>query len=331
MKRLTSMCALVGLSAALAAAGCRKDDGDDFRNGVPTRETVALVVAGAPVDGAASGATTGALVGERADTYVATRLVSGLLNGGTWAVLTLVKTIVSFPPTSVDKAAETAIWGPHTEPLSPKTWRLTVNKLAAHKFRWLLEARRKIDDDAHFVAIISGTHTADVDAQGEPVEGFGAGTFLIDWDAAATLPEHDANVGKAAFTYARALADAVVHVDVDFTGIRDDKTLEIFDAKYRYVATPGQGGELRYAEDKNNVATTPAKEHFTIHSRWQEDGTGRSDLADSGGDLAGPIHASECWDASFASVYFLKDYEAAGNWGAESACTAFPAAVYAGL
>jgi hypothetical protein len=323
------------LVSVVAATGCRKlDDGDEYRGGVPTREAVALHVAGAPEDGAATTATTGALLGMKADTYSATRLVTGVVNGGTWAVLTLVRTIVAFPPTTVDKLAQTAVWGPHTDPLSPNTWRLTVHRVADHKFDWLLEARAKTDGDDAFKSIISGTHTAELDAAGDHVEGFGAGTFLIDWDAAATLPEHDDNVGKAKFTYAHALADHIVHVDVDFTGIQDKGTLEIFSSVYRYVAKPGMGGELRYAEDKNNVATTPAKEHFTFHSRWLEDGTGRSDLADSGGDLmTTTAHASECWDSNFKSVYMYKDYDPnpVSNWGAESACAGFPTAEYAGL
>jgi hypothetical protein len=343
MNRLTSMCVLVGLSVALVATGCRKvDDGDEFRGGVPTRETVALHVAGAPVDGASTttASATGALLAQRADTYVVTRAVTAVVNGGTWAVLTLVRTIVAFPPTSVDKLAMTAVWGPHTDPLSPNTWRLTVHRLEAHKFSWALEARAKTADDSAFQTIISGTHTAEVDAMGDHVEGFGSGAFLIDWDAAATLPEHDENVGKAAFTYSHLLADSIVHVDVDFTGIEDKKlrdglTPERFNAVYRYVATPGMGGELRYAEDKDNYPgmgnTGSAKEHFTIHSRWLEDGTGRCDVANGGGDLPATGHASECWDSNFKSDYFYPDYAPMTGWGAESACTGFPTAVYAGL
>jgi hypothetical protein len=334
MKRLTSMCALVGMTAALATTGCRKDDGDEFRGGVPTRESVALVVAGAPADGASTGATTGQLLGTRADTYTVTRVVTAVVNTGTWAVLTLVRTIVAYPPTTVDKDVKTAVWGPYTDALSPNTWRLTVTKLEAHKFHWLLEAKAKTDADTAFQTIISGTHTAEADAAGDNVEGFGTGDFVIDWNAAATLPEHDDNVGKASFTYGRLLADAVVHVDVDFAGIQDGTTKEIFNAKYRYTSTPNQGGELLYAEDKDKKPepgnTGTAKEHGTVHSRWQQDGTGRCDVENSGGDLGATIeHASECWDSNFKSVYLL--YSPIVLWGAETSCTAFPAASYASL
>jgi hypothetical protein len=343
MKRLSLMCASVGLiGTTLAVAGCHKMDDDAFRGGVPTRETVALNVPGAPASGGAltaAGGVQSALLGQKADTYMVTRVVTAIVNGGTYAVLTLVKTIVGYPASSV--VGDTAVWGPHTDPLSPNTWRLTVTRLEPHKFQWLLEARDKTLTDADFLNIISGTHTAAVDAGDQPIEGFGSGGFVIDWDAAAKLPEHDKNIGKATFTYSRLTADAVAHVDVDFKGVQDDKTLEIHDAVYKYTETPGQGGELQYASDQDNLPdpgnTGTAKEHFTIHSRWQQDGTGRCDLQDASGDLMTLVgqpaaHGSECWDLTFKSVYrYLEFPDAMGNWGAETDCTAFPTASYANL
>jgi hypothetical protein len=337
MKRLTSLCALMGLfAAAFAGAGCRKVD-DEFQGAVPTREAVVLHLPGAPDDGGAStnasGAVTSALLGQQADTYTVTRTATTAVNGGTWAVLTLVKTIVDYPVTKVE--GDTAVWGPSTDPLSKNTWRLTVTRLEPHKFHWLFEGRAKTATDADFVGVVSGTHTASVDAQGQHLEGFGSGDFVIDWDAAATLPEHDANVGKSSFTYSRLTTDAIVTIDVDFTGIKDDKGVP-YDAEYRYTETPGAGGQLQYAEDKDNYPdpgdTGSAKEHFTIHSRWQEDGTGRCDLEDSGGDLGSVVgHASECWDSNFQSVYMSEDYDTMAGWGAPTACTAFTSAQYANL
>jgi len=334
MKRLTSMCALVGVVTVLAGAGCRKTDDEAFRAGVPTREAVSLHVAGAPTDGS-SGATTGALLGEKAGTYEVTRLVTAVVNGGTWAVLTLVKTIVSFPATSLEQ--DTAVWGPYHDALSLNTWKLMVTRQGPHDFQWVFEGKDKDKGDDAYLTIISGTHSAAVDPMGDPMEGFGSGTFTIDWDKAAMLPDHDDNVGVAKFTYARLTSDAMVSVDVDFTGIQDKTTKEIFNAEYRYTSTPGQGGELRYAEDKDNFPgpgpTGSMKEHFTIESRWTDDGVGRCDLEDSGGDLGTTVaHGSECWDARFDSQYRDLDHpDALGNWGAESACTAFPTAEYSNL
>ena len=211
MKRLTSMCALMGAVTVLAGTGCRKTDDEAFRAGVPTREAVSLHVAGAPTDGS-SGATTGALLGEKAGTYEVTRLVTAVVNGGTWAVLTLVKTIVSFPATSLEQ--DTAVWGPYHDALSLNTWRLTVTRVQPHVFSWVFEGKDKDKGDDAYLTIISGTHSAAVDPMGDPMEGFGSGTFTIDWDKAAMLPDHDDNVGVAKFTYARLTSDAMVSVDV---------------------------------------------------------------------------------------------------------------------
>jgi hypothetical protein len=335
MERLALMCACVGMTAA-AAAGCGMVDSDGFRGGVPTRDTVALRVPGADATGAltVTDGVQSALVGQKADTYVTTRAITAVVNGGTYAVLTLVRTIIDFPASSV--SGDTAVWGPHTEPLSPNTWRLTVSRLAPHQFHWLLEARAKTAADSAFVTIISGTHTEALGAGGRPLEGFGSGDFAVDWDAAATLPEHDNNVGKAAFTYARVSPAAVVTVDVDFHGIKDDKTGEIHDALYRYGETPGAGGQLDYAADQD-VSPGPgptgtAKEHFTVHSRWQETGAGRCDVRISGGDLTGTAFdgtaGSECWDSNFLSSFrdVAYDPDPNGKWGAETSCAFSPAA-----
>jgi hypothetical protein len=317
--------------------GCKLDDGDEFRDGVPRRDTVALNVPGASASGAltAEGAVTSALLGEQADTYRTTRDITAIVNGGTYAVLTLVKTIVDFPATSVK--GDTAVWGPHTEPLSPNTWRLTVTRLAPQMFHWLLEARAKAASDDAFLDIIEGTHTSALGPDGRPMEGFGSGSFTVDWNNAQMLPEHDATVGRATFTYARLSPAAVVTVDVDFKGIRDDKTGEIHDAVYRYSATPGNGGDLKYASDQDFVPDPAmidmAKEHFTVHSRWQETGAGRCDVLVTGGDLPAlgiTVNESECWDSNFASVFSVVSYDATKDWGAESSC-AFTPAEYAGL
>ncbi len=88
-------------------------------------------------------------------------------------------------------------------------------------------------------------HTRAVDAQGNPMEGFGSGNFVIDWDAADTLPQHDTNVGQMAFTYSRLSPTTTVTNNVTFTNILDNcdpgncKTHgQIFDAVYSYAATP---------------------------------------------------------------------------------------------
>jgi hypothetical protein len=324
-----------GVSAMLALAGCMPDS-SEYEGSTPTAANVALNI---PAGGSSSSALTAgdgvrqsALLGDEADSYKLTRGVTAVVNGATGAVLLLVKTIVSYPPTTVDQATDTAVWGPHSEPLAKNAWRLTVTRMDRHVFSWKLDGKAKAADDSAFVTILSGTHTRAVNAQGRRMENYGSGTFVVDWDMAQTLPEHDQAVGVATFTYSRLDPSAVTTIAVDFQGIRDENAVatDVYDAVYRYTATPGAGGELRYAALRDYFPgpgpTNSAQETFTIHSRWMESGAGRTDYQLSGGDItavAGSATVSECWDPSFASQYRTVSYDptnATENWGAESSC-----------
>ena len=343
MQRLSRLSVFCSVSGMLALAGCAPMESSGFEGSTPTAQNVALDV---PAGGSASSALTSpsmrssALLGDEADSYKLTRGVTGIVNGATGAVLLLVKTIVSYPPTTRDAATDTAVWGPHSEPLAKNAWRLTVTRMDRHVFSWKLDGKPKAADDSTFVTILSGTHTRATDALGHRMENYGSGTFIVDWDAAQTLPEHDQAVGVATFTYSRLDPAAVTMIDVDFKGIHDEDNAatDIYDAIYRYTATPGAGGELRYAANRDYFPdphpSNSAKESFTIHSRWMESGAGRTDYQLSGGDitaaLAGTATVSECWDVSFASQYRVVSYDPTDpteNWGVETSC-AFENAIF---
>lgn len=338
----STMVRLAMCGAMLAAVGCGKVDDGEFSGSVPTKETVALEVPSAAA-GTATAATSsnlsvrgGALLGDVAKDYVLTATVVGVVNGATAAVLDLVRDITLLPPTSV--SGDTAVWGPGTDPLSANTYRLTVTRTAPHVFTYKLDGKGKNAPDTAFVTVLSGTHTRAVDADGKVMHGFGSGNFTLDFDASATLPQHDNNVGQVAVEYSRTSPTATVTINVDFTGVQDhcdpltcQTSGQIFDAVYAYSATPGNGGDLQYADAKNYVATTSAKETLEIHSRWLETGAGRTDMQLAGGELGSTVQTSnECWDANFHSVYSNTTYDPSLDWGAEASC-AFTAAAYASL
>jgi hypothetical protein len=331
------------LGAAVAAVGCGKIDDNEFAASVPTRDTVALVVpapsaSGAMATSASAGVTvkTGALQGQVAKDYQLTAAVVTVVNGATGAILDLIKGVTLYPPTSV--SGDTAVWGPFTDPLSANTYRLTVTHTAPHVFDWKLDGRAKTASDDTFVTVLSGEHTRALDAAGQPLEGFGSGTFTLDWDNADMLPQHDSNVGQVAFTYSRTSPTATVTDDVTFTNVLDscDPTTcsthgQIFDAIYDYTSTPGSGGDLQYGANENFVATTAALETLSLHSRWQEDGAGRTDIQLTGGDVSAATQtASECWDSNFLSQYSVTTYDQTLDWGSESSC-AFPTAAFVSL
>jgi len=127
---LTAMLAGVGLSSM----GCRPVDDGEFAGSTPTAENVALAVPATTQSALTSrdGTTRSALLGQQADSYTLTRVVTDIVNGATGAVLLLVKTIVSYPPTSVQ--GDTAVWGPGAQPLDKNAWRLTVTRVQPHVF-----------------------------------------------------------------------------------------------------------------------------------------------------------------------------------------------------
>ena len=328
---------VLGVTVALALGGCRLMD-DDFAGSTPTAENVAFDVPASKQGALTSGDGTkvSALLGEEAGSYQLTRAVTGIVNGATGLVLVLVKTIVSYPPTTVN--GETAVWGPHSEPLDKNAWRLTVTRVGKHQFSWALDGKAKAADDTAFVTILAGTHTRSVDGHDRPIENYGSGSFVVDWDVAQTLPDHGNAVGVATFTYSRTAPAAVTTIDVDFQGIKDDPpATELYNAMYRYTATPGAGGELKYAAKRDYFPdphpSNSALEDFTIHSRWQETGTGRTDYELTGGDVAtapgltAPVTVSECWDTSFLSTYLNVSYDPSKSWGVETSCS-FPTAVF---
>jgi hypothetical protein len=330
-------------SGALAAvAGCGKGDDGAFNDSVPTQDNVALVVPAAATAAAPAASSSslsvkgGALEGQLAADYVLTATVVTVVNTATANILGLVKAITEYPATSAQ--GDTAVWGPWTDPLSADTYRLTVTRNAPHVFTYALDGKGKTDPDTSFVTVLSGTHTQALDASGQVMAGFGSGNFTLNFDAADTLPQHDSNVGQIAIQYSRLSPTATVSINVTFTGVQDNcdpsgcsTSGQIFDAVYQYSATPGSGGDLQYADAKNYVATTAAKETLEIHSRWLETGAGRTDMQLSGGDLGSTVQtSSECWDSNFASVYSDTTYDSTKDWGMESACAFIPAA-YASL
>jgi hypothetical protein len=333
---------LTALGAAIALGGCGRIDDSAFSGSVPTKDTVAAVLPGGTTTTnsglTAGGVTTkkSALLGDVAADYQTTVAVTTIINGSVGAVLDLVKTVVGYPATSVE--GEMAVWGPHTDPLSANTWRLTVTRVAPRIYNWAFDGRAKTADDSSFVTILSGTHTQSLDAAGRPMEGFGSGTFTLNWDAADTLPQHDTNVGQAAFTYSRLDPSATVTVGVTFTKIKDNcdpmscKTSnQIYNALYAYSATPGNGGDLQFGADENFNPATVAIENLSLHSRWMETGAGRTDIQVTGGDYGTTINtSSECWDTNFASVFSVATYDPTLNWGAESSCS-FSGAAFVSL
>lgn len=328
MKRLSL------LTACLLFAACGQGAGN-FRNGFPRADDVKL-----DVPGKTSQALTGetgqkrdALKGDHSSFYDLTRGVTVMVNGGVGLVLGLVKAITNHPATTT--TATSAVWGPYTEDLSPNTWKFTVNEVAPSQYEYKLEGKPKTAPDTDYVVVLSGTHAPALDANGNELEGFGAGTFRLDWDNAQALPEHDQNVGKLDVVYSRADGTSDTTVDVTFTQVWDQATGGLVDAAYKYAKHAAQGGWFEFSTNSNTDPNTSQIEHLAVKSRWNPDGAGRADVKATGGDIApNEATANECWDSSFTSQYLTASWApgvAAYNYGDESTDCVFTTADYSTL
>lgn len=313
---------LGAMLVVVSACGVGSDKADAFRKGIPQAGDVALKLpgkAGQPLTSA--GTRRDGLEGQTSDFYKLTREVTVFVNTGTAATLTLVEKIVQYPATTT--TADSATWGPHTEPLSPNTWKLTVLRTAPDTYSYTLEGKGKSEADSAYRVVLSGNHV-------NLGTNLGTGSFLIDWDKDRQLPENANNFGTVTVTYARTSATATAQIDADFVQVRHGTTEPLVDAQYRYWATPGQGGAFEFQAAKDYVTSGPALETGKIKSRWLETGAGRADIKLTGGDLSAPVTINECWDSNFLSRFQETSYSTALNYGAASVC-AFATPEYASL
>jgi hypothetical protein len=319
-------------SLVLTAAACHPADnaGSEFATGVPRQETVAMSVPGSNAKALTVESGSRALEGQTAEWYRITRTVSATVNGGALAVGALVRLVTDYPATSV--TLDTAVWGPWQGPLDPIEWMITVTRLAPHQYQYKFEGRDKHQPTASFVTVLSGVHTPALDAQGKEMEGFGAGSFTLDWNARATLPAPDSNIGTANYTYDHMGPGQVVNIAAKFRQVRDDKRPDKFvDADYAFVQNPQAEGSMDFifniAADGTSVGAL-AK----VHSRWQWSGAGRSDVTATALDNSQTYTLSECWDVNYASTYksVPLSSSALDNYGSEATCV-FAAAVFSTL
>ncbi len=321
------------LSSALLLGACGPGPAADFEAGFPTEEMVRVETPTSNGQGltAAGGNVQAQGPGEQAGFYAFTRNATDAVNGATAGVLRHVRDVVRHPPTTLTE--NQAVWGPHSDALHKRAWRMTVTRVGEGVHEYKAEAKDKTQDDSTFVTVLSGTHTTAKDAtSGEALENYGNGTFTIDFDASATLPEHNPNdMGKAIFTYSRVSPASQVTVSVQFLQMRDAASEQRIDANYRYASTPGEGGQFDFAMLKN-IDAQAQLERMSIRSRWMESGAGRSDVRLTNGDMGGgTVTLNECWDTGFLSRYFRVSASTSEwnmSYGTEATDCAFQPASY---
>ncbi|MBI4511836.1 MAG: hypothetical protein HY698_19535 [Deltaproteobacteria bacterium] len=242
------------------------------------------------------GSSTHAVLGQTAQFYAFTRLISGHLNLGAAFVLTLVHSVAHFPPTSVQ--GDTYIWGPWTNALNPAEWRLTVRLNAQGSYEWSLEGRRKAGGGS-FEAVVAGVATPGTSHRG-------SGWFDMDFDKAEELdPVGNDAEGKIRVQY--DLEASPVKVIMDFANDMKMPDGSIADKTFHYVYAEAQdgSGDFEFSMYGDLDDNGSAWENTDVKSRWLATGAGRSDFRVAGGDLGDQVlTGSECWGTSFGRSYW---------------------------
>ncbi|MCA9673448.1 MAG: hypothetical protein H6708_08760 [Kofleriaceae bacterium] len=300
---------LLAAALALPLVACipANDDPHPVAKALPRAEDVQIKL---PDNAGAKPGTD--VLGETSPWYVVTRQVTRDLNGGTAWVLIVVHSIVQFPPTSHDGDSYT--WGPWDgSALDPARYRLVVTELADGSYDWTLDGQSKTQADADFETIISGN------AVPGDTEGTGTGDFTIDFDAAERVNPIDNDArGVVAVTY--DLPDRHLDMSVSTVEIRDGVEVPV-DYEYAYTEGADRAGDMTFAFHGDTDDEGTAAEDAVIRSRWLATGAGRADVRITSGDLGDlQVTASECWDTSFAQVYYADSGDFVTPEGDEANC-----------
>jgi len=239
--------------------------------------------------------------GDWATFYLFTASTTEDINRLVGTVLLWVDTIThDYRPTWVDRSRDSATWGPWSTALDPVETLLWIDRdaetgVTAWGFdQWPRDATQ---DDAATVIL------GEVDAGA--TREVSTGRFTIDFDTIHALDPTEETTGFFAVDY-----------DIGEDGVSGTASFERFgpeaiDASYAYAQTfDGEGRmDLTVVSDLNPGGGAGLDETWDVRSRWLANGSGRADVRVTGGDLGGDtITVIECWDTSFARVYYTEDW-----------------------
>jgi hypothetical protein len=323
---------VASLALAGLAAGChpKLETADEFRRGVPREETVTVAV---PQKGGGQALTvegqSQALRGLPAEYWGLTVGVSAVMNGGAAFVGLLVKTVVAFPPTTI--SGDTAVWGPFSgSAIEPIIWKVTVSRIGDHQFQYQFDGQSKLTPGSPFVTVLAGKHTAALDDQGDPIEGFGTGSFTLDWNQRQKLPlANPDEVGTANYSYAR-LPGATATIAAKFLQVKDRDNGKLVDVDYAYAHHQGGSGTMDFSYDAA-AQLGMADGRASVRSRWERTGAGRADAKLTSSALPAPATASECWSAIFGSTFFKRSWIPALDYGTEATDCVYTSAEFSQL
>ncbi|RME24709.1 MAG: hypothetical protein D6798_10565 [Deltaproteobacteria bacterium] len=298
MTRTLSLATLLALSACVIDDGSTagETDLDSLIEVLPDDR----VLVNMPTDDDST--TARAELGEWSEFYLVTADATDSVNGLIGSVLRTVDAIVHSPPTSFDRAAMAATWGPFSDTLDPVDTMLYVERDADTGLTtWVFLQKSKGVDDAEWIPVIAG----EVDPGATRIAS--SGRFVIDFTQMHELDPTTDQLGVfwSEYDIAPDLVSATAAVDEWQNLVIDDQPTA---AAYVYAQTPDGDGHMDLAWEDDYLGDGEM-DVYVLRSRWDATGAGRGDavLAEGGDELVGAV--TECWDDSFALVYRADTWE----------------------
>ncbi len=250
-------------------------------------------------------------LGDWSELYVHTAEATDNVNGLIGGVLGTLNTVVNTRPSSFDRDAHRAVWGPYGDRLDAvDTYVVVQHHPDTDTHTWAFAQRPSNGSEGDEVIVIAG----EIDAGSTRLDH--TGRFAIDF---TTMAELDPTVDFAGVFYSDydVSPDGVI-AEASVEGWEDLKHGEgPLDAVYSYAQISDGEGEMDLAWTGDHRGDG-VEDVYLLRSRWMPDGSGRGDavLAEDGGELIGA--ASECWDDGFKLVYRVDTWS--GAEGDASAC-----------
>ncbi|HEX4404651.1 MAG TPA: hypothetical protein VH560_07475 [Polyangia bacterium] len=284
----------------LGACGDYSNEDLEFMNAVPQSSDLHADI---------PAVTSAVELADEAELAKQTHTVTTTFNGLADALVTLVDTVRSYPPTS--RAPDSRTWGPFRfdqTNLKNLNWQMRVvvsrDQVVADRFDYEIDVHKDGNADTDWPTFVGGffdsghtarrgvghllLDTAKVRAEGLDVSDLGMlDNLTIDYD---TLDD--------------PLTIDMTIVDLPVAGSADPGAMVV----YSYSQTAAGRGELIF-DLIGNLIAGPAIEDLRVTSQWLTSGAGRATVDVLSGDGAGALQ-TECWNASFVATYNSKPWAA---------------------
>jgi hypothetical protein len=321
--RYAAPLAFVLATTGLSACTLQKAVTNEFQEALPEQGSVSVDgPEGAKADTTTAAGTRGTLAdGAASDPafwYSFTRDVRDGVNAVTAVVLVSVWVVVHTAPSEVDD--QHAVFGPYDgDALDPARYRLTVNRIGEHHFRYVLAGQKKSGGD--YLNVLDG------DGYSRASDQHGEGQFVLNLDNAKTLDpsRHQNDSGTVSIVHdlpsnIGQVRDALPRTITATVSPAGEASLDI--TSFAHADRTGEIDLTAHADIDSSHTT--ALEDVSVVSRWQSTGAGRADIGISGGDLPAAgldaVNAVECWGSDFSRVYYTDSANMAPTSGSVAEC-----------